>query len=130
MILYLFQSQSLFTAPFQQYSLLPHHKKSHCGNAAMSRKKKQCEGDQITNLSCLFICLFVCFCFCFVLFCFVFPHFAKLTHGLDHVSKRGNIGGLVNLSVGKTKTITHTHTSHPPPDRPFELLKVRASERR
>uniref|UniRef100_A0A8P4FYZ8 Gag-Pol polyprotein n=1 Tax=Dicentrarchus labrax TaxID=13489 RepID=A0A8P4FYZ8_DICLA len=74
-----------------------------------------------------------------------FPHFAKLTHGLDHVSKGGMLDALTQhwftkgFSVhaqkfcqscmvcathnsGKTKTITHA--AHPPPDRPFEHLMM------
>ncbi len=45
-----FQLQSLFPAPLQQYSPLPHHKKRRCGDAVVPPIKTQCGG---TNLACL-----------------------------------------------------------------------------
>lgn len=74
-----------------------------------------------------------------------FPHFAKLTHGLDHVSKGGMLDTITRHwftkgfsayaqkfcqscmicathNTGKTKTITHA--AHPPPNRPFEHLMM------
>ena len=74
-----------------------------------------------------------------------FPHFAKLTHGLDHVSKGGMLNALtaqwftkgfssyaqkycqscmVCVTHNAGKAIHTSQSAHPPPERPFEHLMM------
>ena len=126
LILCLFQLQPPYPTPSKHYRPLPHQKKKTLWKRC-SATQKEAVWQGPDNKPCLPK--------------HFFPHFAKLTHGLDHVSKGGMLDAITRHwftkgfsayaqkfcqyathNTGKTKTITHA--AHPPPNRPFEHLMM------